>query len=163
MDKHLAVRRRRGHGDRDADPGPGRQRLLRQGSGAVVDRPALAGAEDYQQALTRYQQAGNRGNEAATLSDTGLVYDGLGDRQRALDHYHRALPLQREVGDRVGEAVTRYNIAMVHQAGGHLDQAIEEIEHVVELNRQMGHPSLKASIAVLEQLRRQRAGGQEPT
>ncbi|MEU8377467.1 tetratricopeptide repeat protein, partial [Micromonospora sp. NPDC048894] len=45
------------------------------------------------------QQAGNRGNEAATLNNIGHVYDGLGDRQRALDHYHQALPIRQEIGD----------------------------------------------------------------
>ncbi|MBB5829966.1 hypothetical protein [Micromonospora carbonacea] len=52
---------------------------------------------------------------------------------------------------------------MVHQAGGDLDQAIQELEHVVDLNRQMGHPDLEARTAVLEQLRRRRAGDQGPT
>ncbi|WP_256095905.1 tetratricopeptide repeat protein, partial [Micromonospora carbonacea] len=54
-------------------------------------RPWLA-LEDFQQALAIYQQAGDRGNEAATLNNIGYVHDRLGDRQRALDHYHRALP-----------------------------------------------------------------------
>ncbi|MEV4826923.1 tetratricopeptide repeat protein, partial [Micromonospora sp. NPDC049257] len=55
-------------------------------------RPAL---EDYQQALTLYQQAGHRAGEAATLTSIGSVYDSLGDRQRALEYYHQALPIQR--------------------------------------------------------------------
>ncbi|MEV0938871.1 tetratricopeptide repeat protein, partial [Micromonospora wenchangensis] len=66
-------------------------------------QPAL---EDYQQALTMYQQAGDRSNKAATLTNIGHVYDSLGDRQRALDHYHQALPITREVGNRAGEAAT---------------------------------------------------------
>ncbi|MGC4886776.1 hypothetical protein ACLQ2W_06450, partial [Micromonospora sp. DT227] len=37
--------------------------------------PALA---DYNQALTLYRDAGNRGTEAATLNNIGAVYDGLG-------------------------------------------------------------------------------------
>ncbi|SCF47213.1 tetratricopeptide repeat protein, partial [Micromonospora carbonacea] len=55
-------------------------------------RPWLA-LEDFQQALTRYQQAGDRGNEATTLNNIGSVYNGLGDRQQALHHYHQALPI----------------------------------------------------------------------
>ncbi|MEV4636915.1 tetratricopeptide repeat protein [Actinoplanes sp. NPDC049548] len=52
----------------------------------------------YNRALELYRAAGDRGNEAATLSNIGLVHDRLGDRQRALDYCHRALPIRREVG-----------------------------------------------------------------
>ena len=39
-------------------------------------REALAA---YEQALRLYRGGGDRGNEAATLTSIGLVYDGLGD------------------------------------------------------------------------------------
>ncbi|SCF47216.1 tetratricopeptide repeat protein, partial [Micromonospora carbonacea] len=110
------------------------------------------------------REVGDRAGEATTLNNIGSVYDGLGNRQQALDHYHQALPIQREVGNRAGEAVTRYNIAMVHQADGNLDQAIQELEHVLELDRQVDHPDLEDDTALLEQLRQQRAGGtRQPT
>src|SRR5215470_15832496 len=54
----------------------------------------------YSQALSQYRVVGDRGNEAATLNNIGLVYDGLGERQRALDYYGLALPIARDVGDR---------------------------------------------------------------
>ncbi|MEU7756550.1 tetratricopeptide repeat protein, partial [Micromonospora sp. NPDC049171] len=102
-------------------------------AGALYDRgwarlstgrpwPAL---EDYQQALTMYQQAGNRTGEAATLSNIGHVYDGLGDRLQALDHYHQALPIQREVGNRAGEATTLNNIGHVYDGLGDRQQALD--------------------------------------
>ncbi|SCF49322.1 tetratricopeptide repeat protein, partial [Micromonospora carbonacea] len=76
---------------------------------AATGRPWLA-LEDYQQALALHQQAGNRAGEAATLTNIGHTYHGLGDRQKALDHYREALPLLREVGNRAGEAATLTNI-----------------------------------------------------
>ena len=39
-----------------------------------------------------------------TLNNIGLVYNSLGDKQKALDFYSQALPLHRAVGDRNGEA-----------------------------------------------------------
>jgi tetratricopeptide (TPR) repeat protein len=51
-------------------------------------------------ALGLYRAADDRGNEAATLNNIGLVYDALGNRQAALEHYHQALPITRDVGDR---------------------------------------------------------------
>ncbi|WP_203794800.1 tetratricopeptide repeat protein, partial [Actinoplanes derwentensis] len=88
-----------------------------------------------------------------TLTNIGLVYDGLGDRQRALDFYQQALPIRREVGDRAGEATTRYNIAMIHRAGGDLVLAVGELERVVDLDRQVEHPDLAGDTAMLEQVR----------
>ena len=85
------------------------------------------------------------------------MYNGLGAPQQALTHYRQALPIRREVGDRAGEAITRYNIAMIHRAEGNLDAAISELELVVDLDRQVGHPDLASDMAILEQVRRERA------
>jgi tetratricopeptide (TPR) repeat protein len=52
----------------------------------------------YGQALHLYQAASDRGKEAATLTNIGDVYYGLGQRQRALEYYRQALPIRREVG-----------------------------------------------------------------
>ena len=49
---------------------------------------------------------GDRGGEATALNDIGVVYDDLGERQKALDYYNQALPLYHAVGDRKGEAIT---------------------------------------------------------
>src|SRR5690606_5453099 len=43
---------------------------------------------------------GRRSDEATLLSNIGLVYNRLGQRQQALDYYERALPIREEVGDR---------------------------------------------------------------
>ena len=99
----------------------------------------------------------DRAGEAATLSNIGGVYAGLGERARALEFYQRALPIRREVGDRAGEAVTRYNLAMIHRGWGELDRAVTELEQVVELDRQVGHPDLASDTAMLERLRQERA------
>src|SRR5580692_6148041 len=49
----------------------------------------------YDQALRLYRAAADRGNEAAALSNIGLVYGGLGELQRALEYYGQALPIRR--------------------------------------------------------------------
>jgi tetratricopeptide (TPR) repeat protein len=67
------------------------------------------------------------GNPAAALSNIGHVYDGLGERQRALEYYGQALPIRREVANRAGEAVTRYNLAMLHRTQGDLGRAVAEL------------------------------------
>ncbi|HBB33177.1 MAG TPA: hypothetical protein DC064_15605, partial [Cyanobacteria bacterium UBA9273] len=56
---------------------------------------------------------GDRGMEATTLNNIGLVYNSLGEKQQALDYYNQALPLFQAVGDRGGEATTLNNIGNV--------------------------------------------------
>ena len=100
---------------------------------------------------------GDRAGEAATLTDIGMVYDDLGEPQRALEYYGQALPILREVGNRAGEAVTRYNMAMIHHARGELDRAVAELEQVVELDRQVGDPDLQSDTEMLHRVRQELA------
>ncbi|MDT9257715.1 MAG: tetratricopeptide repeat protein, partial [Limnospira sp. PMC 1254.20] len=58
----------------------------------------------YNQALPLYRAVEDRGGEATTLNNIGLVYDSLGEKQTALDYLNQALPLSRAVEDRGGEA-----------------------------------------------------------
>jgi hypothetical protein len=51
---------------------------------------------------------GDRPGEATTLSNIGMVYDSLGEKQKALDYFNQALPIQRAVGDRSEEASSAY-------------------------------------------------------
>ncbi|WP_231954766.1 tetratricopeptide repeat protein [Actinoplanes derwentensis] len=126
----------------------------------ATGRPGLA-LDDYEQALTLYRQAGDRGDEAATLTNIGGLYVGLGDYRQALTYYEQALPVRREVGDRVGEAATRYNMAMRYRDSGDLAATVAQLEQVVELDRQVEHPDLADDTAMLEQVRRELA--QAPT
>ena len=51
-------------------------------------------------------RGGDRSGEARTLHNIGLVYDSVGEKQRALDYYNQALPIERAVGNRSLEATT---------------------------------------------------------
>ncbi|MEH2318888.1 MAG: tetratricopeptide repeat protein [Nostoc sp.] len=42
----------------------------------------------------------DKGWEASTLNNIGIVYDSLGEKQEALKYYNQALPIFRAVGDR---------------------------------------------------------------
>jgi tetratricopeptide (TPR) repeat protein len=68
---------------------------------ATGDRTAALAA--YDQALRLYRAAGDRGNEAATLSNIGEVYRGLGEPQRALEYYGQALPIRGRSGTGPGK------------------------------------------------------------
>ncbi|MDT9257693.1 MAG: tetratricopeptide repeat protein, partial [Limnospira sp. PMC 1254.20] len=64
----------------------------------------------YNQDLPLSRAVVDRGGEATTLNNIGLVYASLGEKQTALDYLNQALPLSRAVEDRGGEATTLNNI-----------------------------------------------------
>jgi tetratricopeptide (TPR) repeat protein len=73
--------------------------------------------------LRHYRTA--RAGEAATLNNSGQVYRGLGEPQRALEYFGQSLPIRREVGDRAGEAATLNNIGLVYAGLGERQRALE--------------------------------------
>src|SRR5262249_54605989 len=66
------------------------------------------------------------------------VYNGLGDRQQALDYYQQALPITREVGDRAGEAATLGNIGAVYDNLGDWQQALAYYQQALPITREVG-------------------------
>ena len=76
---------------------------------------------------------GDKGGEATTLNNLGLVYDALGDKQKALAYYEQALPLSRQVGDKGGEATTLNNLGGVYDALGDKQKALAYYEQALPL------------------------------
>jgi hypothetical protein len=52
---------------------------------------------DYQQARPIREEVGDRAGLATTLSNIGVVYDGLGQREQALACYQQAWPITQDV------------------------------------------------------------------
>ena len=122
----------------DPDPGRGRRRLLRPGWAKRLPGSPGEALAAYDAGAAPVPGAGDRGNEAATLSNIGRVYDGLGDRQRALDYYQQALPIRREVGDRAGEATTLNNIGHVYDGLGDRQRALDYYQQALPIRREVG-------------------------
>jgi len=70
-----------------------------------------------------------------TLNNLGLVYDSIGQPQRALEYYEQALPLRRAVEDRGGEATTLNNLGLVYYNIGQPQRALEYYEQALPLVR----------------------------
>jgi len=105
-------------------------------------RDALSWNEEALAAARRLEQ---RGTEARLLNNIGLVYDELGERQRALAFYEQALPIRREVGDRTGEAAILNNIGAVYDKLGERQQALEFFEQALPIFREVGDRAGEAS------------------
>jgi tetratricopeptide (TPR) repeat protein len=107
---------------------------------------ALAANE---QALRLYRNAGDRWNEAATLSNLGHVYAGLGQPQRALEYYQQALPISREVRNRACEAITLNNIGRVHSGLGQPQRALEHYHQALPIQGRSGTEPVRPSPGII--------------
>jgi len=92
----------------------------------------------YEQALPLRRAGGDRGGEAATLSNIGAAWADLGEKHKALDYFVQALPLKWAVGDRGGEAATLHNIGTVWHDLGEPHKAIDYYEQALPLRRVAG-------------------------
>ncbi|MCE2906593.1 MAG: tetratricopeptide repeat protein, partial [Anabaena sp. CoA2_C59] len=108
--------------------------LYQQGSAESL-RQAI---QKWQEARLLYRAVGDRGGEATTLNNIGLVYDALGEKQKALDFYNQALPILRAVGDRGGEATTLNNIGRVYSALGQKQKALDFYNQALPILRAVG-------------------------
>src|SRR6266511_3832437 len=106
------------------------------GQGTLEQR--RKGIEKYQEALELYRRAGDRGGEAETLHNIGLVYSSFGETRKALEKYNEALPIRRAAGDRRGEGATLHNLGMVYRALGETGKALEKLNEAVPIRRAAG-------------------------
>ncbi len=90
------------------------------------------------------RRLGDRPGEAATLSNIGLVYDSLGEKQKALDYYNQALPIVRLLGNRAGEAGTLSNIGAVYDSIGEKQRALDFYNQALPIVRVIGDRSGEA-------------------
>ncbi|MCT7961539.1 tetratricopeptide repeat protein [Laspinema sp. D1] len=95
-------------------------------------------------ALPLYQAAGDLAKQAFTLLGMGRIYDGLGDKQTALDYYNQSLPLSRQVGDQATEAGTLNNIGLVYSELGNKQTALDYYNQSLPLSRQVGNLAVEA-------------------
>jgi CHAT domain-containing protein len=88
----------------------------------------------------------DRDGEAETLNNLGLVYDSMGDQQKALDNYNQTLPLVRAIGNRLGEARTLNNIGSAYDALGDKQKALDYHNQALKLSRDVGDRLREAKV-----------------
>lgn len=94
-----------------------------------------------EQALEMGQSLAQQSLKLEALNNLALVYQGIGQPQRALALCEQALPLRREVGDRAGEAATLNGLAYLFMDMQHYKDALTAFEQSVELEREVNHPA----------------------
>ncbi len=98
----------------------------------------MTAIEYYEQALLGFQEVGYKAGEGATLSNLGLVYEVLGEPEKAISYYEQSLEIRRLVGDKRGEGRTLDNLGLVYYGLGEPKQAISYFQQSLEILRQVG-------------------------
>ena len=80
----------------------------------------------------------DRKKVAVHLNNIGLVYNRLGQREKALEYYQSALLTEQDVVDRRGEATTLNNIGTVYSNWGQWETAVRYFERVLPIRQEVG-------------------------
>lgn len=117
------------------------ERLLDEAMMAKRERSA----EGYRLAIAKWGEAlplwhklGEKYWEAYIYNYIGVIYFGLGERQKALEFYRRALPLRRFVRDTSGEATTLSNMGSVYASLDERQLALQYYSLALPLFRRIG-------------------------
>jgi tetratricopeptide (TPR) repeat protein len=79
----------------------------------------------FEEALTAYRAARDRAGEAAMLNNLGVVYNSMGDRDKAREYYQQALTVQQELNNRAGQSIVLSNAGKLYDSVGDKTHAQE--------------------------------------
>jgi tetratricopeptide (TPR) repeat protein len=82
---------------------------------------------------------------ATLLNNIGLMYENLGQREKALEYHERALPIRQEVEDRSGEATTLNNLGCAYDSLGQWRKALQYYERALSIMQEVGNRSGEAT------------------
>jgi CHAT domain-containing protein/Tfp pilus assembly protein PilF len=103
------------------------------------DRESLEKARSLlEEALADWRAAGDRLDEAETLSFMGSVSYRLQEPREALRRHGEALSVYREIGFRLGEAEALNNLGTAYFAMGDLREASRNVEMAAPIRREIG-------------------------
>ena len=94
--------------------------------------------EYYQQSLAIKKKVGNRPGVGFTINDIGLVYDNLGQYEKALEYYEQALAIVKEVGNRREEGTIVNNIGSVYKNLGQYEKALQYYQQSLAIRKEVG-------------------------
>jgi CHAT domain-containing protein/predicted negative regulator of RcsB-dependent stress response len=95
--------------------------------------------EKYTEALSRWREVGDQGEQGNTLNNLAVAHYSLGEIKKALDYLNQALPLARIMGDQKGEGETLTNIGYMHDSLGEKQKALEYYNQSLPILRTTGN------------------------
>lgn len=94
------------------------------------------------------------------LGNLGVVYERLGETQRAIDFYEQRLIIAREIGDRHSEGRTHARLAIALERAGNRAQAIIHAEAGLKILGEFEDPNADQMRELLAQLRGEATKGE---
>ncbi|MCD9184843.1 MAG: CHAT domain-containing protein [Pyrinomonadaceae bacterium] len=110
--------------------------VLRQSGTRENRRKAIA---NFQQIIELSKVKQDRVWEVVGLISTGLVYEQLGELQKALEYYVSGLKVTREIGNRQYEGSAVNNIGYIQSQTGNYENAINYYDQSLVLEREVGN------------------------
>ena len=93
----------------------------------------------YQQALTTFEELGNRTSMATSYHQLGILAQARGDYDTAHNLYQQALAIFEELGNRANMAATYHQLGMLAQARGDYDTAHNLYEQSLHIEEELGN------------------------
>ena len=115
------------------------QQLFQTGIQQYRNREYDSAIAVFQEALTIYQQLGNRSQASSVLTTMGLVYDALRDYQQAVEYHQQSLAIAKELGDIQLEASAVGSLGVSYLNLNQYQRALEQFERQVVIAQELKH------------------------
>jgi tetratricopeptide (TPR) repeat protein len=75
--------------------------------------------------------------KAAAYHNLGVIYQGQGDYEKAIEKYTQSLKIEEELGNKGGIANSLHQLGMIHQAQGNYDKALEKYTQSLKIEEEL--------------------------
>ena len=99
----------------------------------------------YEEAVAAFRAAGERRGEGSALTNIGVVYNVLNQRQKALDYLTQALAIHKFVGDQVEEARTLVYMAYASSVLLERQKSLEYFNQSLRISQALGDGAAEAA------------------
>jgi len=76
--------------------------------------------------------------KARALHNLGVIYQGQGEYEKALEKYNESLKISKELGYKEGIAVTLHELGMIHLNQGEYDKALKKYNVSLKISKELG-------------------------
>ncbi|NMB54964.1 MAG: tetratricopeptide repeat protein [Leptolinea sp.] len=99
-----------------------------------------------QKAYNTVQSLCDRKNEAEIQMEIGIIYENIGQYDRARDAYEAALNYWKQTENQINQSILLNNLGVLQQMMGEYEQASDSFKVALELSRSSGYTRMEAYI-----------------
>jgi CHAT domain-containing protein len=122
--------------------------LMQQGVEKFQCGQSQAALHSWQQALTIFQEIGNRQGEGSALGNIGSAYQFLGNYSKAIEYHEQHLVIARETQDRKGEGAAIGNLGLAYNFLEDYQKAIDYQQQSLTIAREVQNRSGESAALV---------------